>query len=118
MDGTGFFADGEQKGTVEAGKKEFVSLGKYLLIFPDKAYYRTDTGEFGALEAEWTGTVTITSGTYGGKPAAANTIKTTGKPFPFAVNEAVKITGCTLSENDKTPIIRELSESKKELRFL
>lgn len=117
VDGMGFFANGEQKGTVEAGKKEFVSLGKYLLIFPDKAYYRTDTGEFGALEAEWTGTVTITSGTYGGKPAAANTIKTTGKPFPFAVNEAVKITGCTLSENDKTPIIRELSENKKELRF-
>ena len=56
VDGTGFYADGERKGTVEAGKKEFVSLGKYLLIFPDKAYYRTDTGEFGALEAEWTGT--------------------------------------------------------------
>lgn len=117
VDGNGFFADGEQKGTVSPGEKEFVSIGKYILIFPDKVFYRTDTDTFGSLEAEWTGTVTIADGTYKGKSSKANTIKTTGEPFPFSEDEAVTISGCTISENNKIPIVREISEDGKELRF-
>ncbi len=117
VDGDGFYADGMRKGTVSKGEKTIVSLGKYLLIFPDKAYYRTDTEEFGSLEASWTGAVTIQDGTYQGEAAAANTIKTTGTPFPFSVNEAVTVSGCEIAENNKTPIIREISEDGKELRF-
>lgn len=117
VDGDGFFADGEHRGTVLPGRKEFASIGRYLLIFPDKAYYQIDTKEFGNLEAEWTGTATITDGTYNGKAAKANTIKTTGEPFPFSKDEAVTISGCTIPENNKIPIVREISEDGKELRF-
>ena len=118
VDGTGFYADGERKGSVADSPKRFASLGDYLLILPDKAYYHRKTGEFGSLEALWTGTATFGDGTYGGVPAKRNTIKTTGTPFPFRAGDAVEITGCAKEENNKTPILQEVSEDGKELRFL
>ena len=67
VDGTGFYKDGVQKGTVSDSRKTFAVLGAYLLIFPDKAYYHRETGVFGSLEATWTGNVTFADGTlYGG----------------------------------------------------
>ena len=50
VDGTGFYYDGERKGAVTAGQKTFAALGAYIVIFPDKAWYNTLTGEFGSLE--------------------------------------------------------------------
>jgi len=117
VDGTGFYAGGEKKGTVTAGKKFFVSLGAVILIFPDKAYYRTDNGEFGSLEAVWTGTASFEDGTYNGEPARANTISTAEAAFQFRAGDAVEITGCGEARNNKTAVIREVSEDGKQLRF-
>lgn len=117
VDGTGFYADGIRKGTVTAGEKEICSLQMYILIFPDKKYYRTDTGEFGSMEATWSGSVTIGDGTYNGQPAKGNTIKTTGAAFPFAVGDGVTITGSTAA-NNKCAVVEEISEDGRELRFL
>lgn len=40
-----------------AGKRrQFVSMGAYVLIFPDKKYYNTETQVFGSLEASFTTT--------------------------------------------------------------
>lgn len=62
-DGTGFYYGGERKGTVTAGQKTFAALGTYIVIFPDKAWYNTLTGEFGSLEATWSGSsLTFTTG--------------------------------------------------------
>jgi len=61
-DGTDFYYDGVVRGQVEDSEKQFVSMGAYILIWPDKAYYNTESGEFGGLEARRTtsGTVTYT----------------------------------------------------------
>ena len=117
VDGDGFYADGVRKGTVTEGEKEIISLQMFILIFPDKKYYRTDTGEFGGMEAQWSGTVTIGDGTYADQEAKANTIRTTGSPFPFDVGDGVTITGSTPG-NNKCAVVEEISDDKRELRFL
>lgn len=50
VDGTDFYYDGEKKGTVTDSPKQFVNMGSYILVWPDKAFYNTFTDEFGSLE--------------------------------------------------------------------
>ena len=117
VDGTGFYDNGELKGTVSDGKKSFVFLGRYLVILPDKCYYTTDTREFGFLEASWRGTASFKDGTYMGEDAEGCHIVTSGTAFPFNVGDAVTIEGAIDTTNNKTIIIREISEDKKSLGF-
>ena len=81
MDGTAFYADGEERGTVSAGPKTFAALGAYIIIMPDMACYNKLTGEFGSLNASWTGAAQIVDGTYGGETAKSNTIEASGVDF-------------------------------------
>lgn len=121
VDGEGFYAKGERKGEVAPGEKNFASLGAYVLIFPDKKYYHTLTGEFGSLEAQWTGAVSFQDGTYAGQPAVGNTIVIPSQAegeFPFHVGDGVTISGCGEEDNNKTAVIEEISEDRRELRFL
>lgn len=62
VDGTTFYYDNTAYGTVADSKKQFVSMGAYVLIFPDKKYFNTATKEFGSLEntVVTIGTVTYT----------------------------------------------------------
>lgn len=62
IDGTDFYYDGEIRGTVEDSPKQLVGMGAYILIWPDKKYFNTSTGEFGSLANSVTtsGTVSIT----------------------------------------------------------
>lgn len=117
VDGTGFYFNGVKKGDVTDGKKTFCALGAYMVVFPDKVYYNTATDEFGSLEASWEGTASFQDGTYAGESAAGNSIVTTGSSFPFEVNEAIAISGSSQEGNNKTAIIREISEDRKTLRF-
>ena len=116
VDGTGFFYQGERKGTVTAGRKTFAALGAYIVIFPDKAYYNTADGTFGQLEAEWAGSsLTFTNGTLYGEAAEANTVQAAGVNWAdyFQAGDAVTISGCTKHEaNNKTPVIREIDGDK------
>lgn len=61
VDGTEFYYDGVLKGAVTDSKKQFVSMGAYLIIFPDKKYYNTSNDTFGNLgnKVETSGTVTF-----------------------------------------------------------
>lgn len=118
VDGDGFYAGGEWKGAVADSRKSFASLGAYIVILPDMAYYNRLTGEFGSLGASWSGNVTIRDGTYAGEEAKANTICAEGADWAsvFRVGDAVTISGCAAHlENNKTPIIREIDGD--ELRF-
>ncbi|MBQ8249062.1 MAG: hypothetical protein IJY93_04170 [Clostridia bacterium] len=117
VDGTGFYDKGEFKGTVSDSFKRFVFLGRYLVILPDKCYYNTETGEFGSLEASWSGTASFSDGTYMGEDAEGCRIVTSGTVFPFKVGDAVTIEGATVADNNKTIIIREISDDKKSLGF-
>lgn len=118
VDGDGFFAQGERKGTVTDCRKIFASLGAYIVVLPDRAYYNRLTGEFGSLEAEWSGAAVIRDGTFADEEAKANTIFAAGADWGarFQAGDAVEISGCTVHpENNKTPIVREIAGD--ELRF-
>ena len=54
VDGTDFYYNGFRVGTVSNTEKQFVGMGAYLLIWPDKKYYNIQTGEFGDLGASFT----------------------------------------------------------------
>lgn len=118
VDGGGFYAGGVRKGTVTDCRKTFASLGAYIVILPDRAYYNRLTGEFGSLEAQWSGSVVIRDGTFAQEEAKANTIYARGANWAarFRAGDAVTVSGCAVHpENNKTPVIREIDGD--ELRF-
>lgn len=61
VDGGDFYYDGEIKGQVTDGPKQFVRMGAFLLIWPDKMYYNTHTDEWGSLEGNYTSTGEVTA---------------------------------------------------------
>jgi hypothetical protein len=97
IDGTRVLYDGENVGTVTEGRKQTATIGNYIVIFPDKKYYNVAAGTFGNMEAAYTAA---------GLVFTASTITTTGEDFPFKEGDAVTITGCSIAENNKTPIVR------------
>lgn len=104
IDGTKVLYGGEEVGTVTAGKKQTATIGNYIVIFPDKVYYKVPTendkdGEFGSMEETYTQT---------GLVFTDSTITTTGDDFKFREGDAVKITGCSNNGNNKELIIRSV----------
>lgn len=116
VDGTSFLFGGEEKGQVTQGQKHFATLGSYILIFPDKCYYNVDSGEFGSLEAEWTGaSLTFGNGLLYGEEAEANAITCVGVNWTdyFRAGDAVTIGGCTTNPgNNLSVIIRAIDGDK------
>lgn len=123
VDGTGFYYEGAKKGDVTAGRKIFAGMGSRIIIFPDKALYNTATDSFEPLEASCTaaaGTAKFDNGTLFEEEAECNTLTCAGIDFNdyFSAGDAVEISGCTKhTENNKTPVIREISEDGHSLRF-
>lgn len=76
--GTGFYYDGVRKGNVSPGPKQICVVGNYIVIFPDKAYYDLDTGEFSTLDE----TVPIPLGA--GVTARGNTLTVPAESFVFS----------------------------------
>lgn len=115
-DGTKFYYDGAEKGTVTAGAKTFAGIGAFVVIFPDKKYYNTLTEDFGSLESGWSGSsLTFKNGALYGESAEANCIEAAGVSWDsyFSAGDAVAISGCTIhTENNKTPVIREIDGNK------
>ena len=117
-DGDGLFVAGERVGTVSDGPKTFAALGRRLLVWPDRLLW-TAEGGLVPLEARYAAEgLVFSDGTYAGEAARANSLTTSGAPFPFRAGDAVTISGCVaVPENDKTPIVREVSEDGRTLRF-
>ena len=118
VDGSDFLVDGVVVGSVEDSPKTMCALGERVVIFPDKLIYTLD-GVLEPLEVSYTAAgLVFGNGTYAGEDAEANSITTSGAAFPFRVGDAVTISGCVVqASNNKTPIIREISEDGKTLRF-
>lgn len=118
VDGTTLYVDGQAAGTLEDSEKTMQGMSGRVVIWPDKKIY-TREGELEELEASYSAAgLVFGDGTYAGQEAKANSITTTGAAFPFKVGDAVTITGCTVEPaNNKTPIVREISEDGKTLRF-
>lgn len=58
IDGKDVLYGGNKVGEVEPGKKQTATVGNYIVIFPDKKYYKVPTeddqdGEFGCMDVEW-----------------------------------------------------------------
>ena len=134
IDGTDVYYGDTKVGTVTEGKKQTATIGNYIVIFPDKKYYKVPTeddkdGEFGSLEEEYKASglsftnstishkqtfkaswldftaSTITMGTafkVQGVTFAQNSISKTGANFPFKSGDAITITGCSYTSNNKT----------------
>ena len=110
-------AGGKKVGNVTNTLKKFATLGDYVVILPDKKYYRISDQTVGLLSALWTGTASFADGTYAGEDAEGCRIVTTGTEFPFKVGDAVTISGAATAANNQSIIIREISDDKKSLGF-
>jgi hypothetical protein len=121
VDGTDVFYKGASVGTVEDSRKTFAELGAYIVILPDKAYLNILTGEFGSIEASVAASsVLFTNGTLYGVATNANSLTVSSVDFNdyFKAGDAVTISGCTVhSENNKTPIVREISSDGHTMAF-
>lgn len=119
VDGTSFKKDGVTKGTVENSRKTMTSLGRYVVILPDKMYYDIVSDTMGSIESTASTSATFTDGTYVEEPADANTIHAASSSFDwsqyFKPGDAVSISGSSISANNVTLIVREISG--KDLRF-
>lgn len=107
IDGADVLYGDVKVGEVTLGKKQTATIGNYIVIFPDKKYYKVPTeddqdGTFGSMEEEYKAT---------GLKFTASTISKTGANFPFREGDAVTITGCSNSGNNKSPeiIIRSVT---------
>lgn len=113
-----------------AGIKRYARLNRYVVVMPDKVYFRRGKNyywESGNLELKQTtkeGYATLKDGTLAGVPAAANTLRIADveaqKHFDgLEVGDTVTISGCSDRKNDVTAIIREIEffGSNVELRF-
>lgn len=116
VDGTQFIYDGEVKGEVTEGLKTFASIGRFVVIFPDKCFYNMDTDTFGSLEARWQSEkLTFGNGLLYGEEADANMIRCEGVNWSdfFREGDAVTISGCKIHpENNKTAIVRQIDGDK------
>ena len=99
IDGVDVLYGDEKVGEVTEGKKQTATIGNYIVIFPDKKYYKVPTdeekeGEFGNMEAS----ISIS-----GLSFTASTIKM--PKLPFEDGDTVIISGCSKSENNKESIV-------------
>ena len=120
VDGGTFYYDGVARGSVSDGHKRFASLGNRIIILPDMCYYDTKSEEFGSLGRSVTLTAArLKDGFYAGEFAEANTLWSSEVNFSdyFRTGDAVKLSGLQNEDNNRSPIIREISEDGHELRF-
>lgn len=105
IDGTDFYYDGVRKGGVEEGLHTLAAIGSYIVIFPERFYYNTESDTFGDLQAFWCGDTLNFERTEG-----ADRIQCEGFEAEdyFAAGDAVTISGCEVAENNRTAVIRRV----------
>ena len=97
------FYNGAPVGTVSAGPKQMAAVGTCVVIFPDKKYIDTVTGQMGDMEAA----ITLSGAVF-----ESGGIARAGVDWPFAVGDGVTITGCSeYEQNNQTLIIRNVDEN-------
>lgn len=98
------------------GKKQIATIGNYIVIFPDKKYYKVPAedengvmqdGEFGRMEEIYTGS------------ALSFTQSSVSRiAFPFKEGDEIAISGCSKNDgNNKEEVIVVKSATSDELTF-
>lgn len=107
VDGTDLYYKESKVASVEDSPKQFVGMGAYLLIWPDKVYYNTHTGEFGTLVKKYSqsGQATFAPLSEG---SAFTKISAAG--LDFEKFDSVAISGCSNNDFNKTTVIQEAGE--------
>ena len=114
----------EPIGEVTSGKKQTATIGNYIVIFPDKKYYKVPTedekgvmqeGEFGSMEEEYkTSFLRFTASTISTEfehnvssgMFKENFISDGASDFSiFKAGDVVSIEGCSVSANNKDNIV-------------
>ena len=118
VDGTDLYKDGELIGQVEDSRKQFASMGAYLLIFPDKLIYNTQDGTLTSMEnaTEFTGTVKLEMANL--SDSTQNTteystfvkISAAGIGVGFKQYDGVEISGLPQEDLNKTAILQEVAD--------
>ena len=123
------YYDGFEVGTVTEGKKQTATIGNYIVIFPDKKYYKVPTdddadGEFVSLEEEYESTgLKFSSSTISfvksykakGLSFGSNYISKHNADayFPFNTGDVITVKGCSESLNNKSDVvIKEATASR------
>lgn len=117
VDGTDFYYNGEIRGQVTDTKKQFGSMGAYILIFPDKKIYNTFTSEFESLENSYTSSTTtfyVGSGLDGtpvdGGENVYTKIVSTGINVGFKQYDGITISGSIIEEFNKPATIQHIGD--------
>lgn len=116
VDGDGFWYDGVRRCQVTPGKKTFATMGKRIIILPDRLIYDTQSGQTSSMGAKWSGTGAVFGdGKLYDEAAKANAITVAGVAWDkwFAEGDGVTISGCTVQpKNNKSAIIRQIAGDK------
>lgn len=128
VDGTDVYYGDAKVGEVTEGKKQTATIGNYIVIFPDKKYYKVPTednkaGNFGDMEAEYkesglkftASTISkVTEYKAKGLTFTTSTIETVtaGETFPFADGDVITIEGCSVESNNKEVVIKTATETE------
>ena len=140
IDGTDVFYGGEKVGTVKEGKKQVETVGNYIVIFPDKKYYKVPTedengvmqpGEFGSMEITYQkDRLKFTSSSISVLREYTHRATTTGQVsilfFPSSINfpegnlwfkagDEITISGCSHDGLNQTLTVK--SATKNDLYF-
>ena len=107
VDGTALYYKDSKVGEVEDSEKTFVGMGAYVLIWPDKVYYNTHTGEFAAMVKTFKQTATATFSPWS-EGSALTKIEAAG--LDFSAFDSVTISGCTNEDFNKTTVIQAAEE--------
>lgn len=108
VDGTRFLYDGINEGTVRPGEKQFATVNRQIVIFPDKIGFDTVTGVMRNLEGA--AAVPAGKGTFTG-----NTLEVDGADFDqvFRTGDGVEIRGCiSHPDNNGWYIVRAVSAER------
>ena len=116
-------------GTIPSGKKQTATIGNYIVIFPDKMYYKVPTeedqdGEYGSMEETYTESrlkftksaiSTVVSYDIPSYQFSTSTIYSKQASYTFntfKAGDVVKIEGCSKEGNNKSEItIREVTSN-------
>lgn len=116
VDGTAVFYGGEKIGEVADSEKQLISMGAYVLIFPDKKYYNTADGSFGEIEnrvtvqaASWKQTY-LTETEQDGEGQVYIQISSAGINEGFQKGDGVEISGCREDALNGTHVIQDIGE--------
>lgn len=119
-------------GEVTGGKKQTATIGNYIVIFPDKKYYKVPTeddkeGKFGSMEVEYKSrALQFTTSTIKSSPKTEYKLKGVSfdsselgsskadtQNYPFREGDTVTISGCSRTENNKADIVIKRVTTKK-----